>query len=276
MQHTRLARSIYKQLKDTIYYYKNREKIFLKRSEFFRLRSYRQSEKKDQSTVFNGHEISFTSPFWFLHSIDEIFVQEVYKFSSQVTDPVILDCGANIGLSVIYFKKLYPEARITAFEADSAIFRTLKENIKSYNYSHVSLIHSAVWKERAVLSFFSEGSVGGMIDMKQVHQANMIEVPSIRLRDYLEAKIDFLKIDIEGAEYEVLKDCKDLLVNVSNLFIEYHVLPDEIQTLHEILGWVSVAGFRYYIREAWNNMSYPFLKTCNDYYQMQLNIFCYR
>lgn len=96
------------------------------------------------------------------------------------------------------------------------------------------------------------------------------------MRDYLSTEIDFLKIDIEGAEYEVLKDCADLLFNVKNLFIEYHVLPNEAQHLHDILNWVNAAGFKYYIKEAWNNMTYPYMKSYNDYYQMQLNIFCYR
>ena len=47
-------------------------------------------------------------------------------------------------------------------------------------------------------------------------------VTCVRLKDLLDDDIDFLKIDIEGAEYAVLKDCSDDLTNVKNLFVEYH------------------------------------------------------
>jgi hypothetical protein len=63
------------------------------------------------------------------------------------------------------------------------------------------------------------------------------------LRDLLDSPVDFLKIDIEGAEYAVLKDCRDRLQNVRNLFVEYHAAPDEPQRLNEMLSWFSEAGF---------------------------------
>jgi hypothetical protein len=47
-------------------------------------------------------------------------------------------------------------------------------------------------------------------------------VESVRLRDYLDKPIEMLKIDIEGPEYIILKDCEDVLFNVSYIFIEYH------------------------------------------------------
>ena len=46
----------------------------------------------------------------------ELFGLEIYKFNSEKTEPFIIDCGANIGLSVIYFKKLFPKAKVIAFE----------------------------------------------------------------------------------------------------------------------------------------------------------------
>src|SRR5688572_17057445 len=106
---------LYRKFKNFIYYYKNKNKIFLQEKEYNRLSKFSQNEKKKEKTIFNGHEISFLSPFWFLHSVDEIFVEEVYKFKAESDHPVILDCGANIGLSLVYFKKLYPNAHIIAF-----------------------------------------------------------------------------------------------------------------------------------------------------------------
>jgi FkbM family methyltransferase len=244
----------------------------LNRSEVRRIKSLKR-KKLDKTSLFN-RQVSFPDGFWFLHSVDEIFIRQVYKFICDNDTPYILDCGANIGLSVIYFKKLFPQAVITAFEADPAITDLLKKNTE--HFEHVNVISGAVWHENGKLAFFAEGSIGGMIAQGSTPKRNQVEVPAIRLRDFLDRPVDFLKIDIEGAEFEVLKDCKDSLGSVKNMFIEYHAMPNEPQTLHLMLEWVTAAGFNYYIKEAWNNMTYPFLKSYNGYFHMQLNIFCFR
>jgi FkbM family methyltransferase len=225
---------------------------------------------------FLGKPIHFNAPFWFLHSVDELFVEEVYRFNAQTETPYIIDCGANIGLSVLYFKELYPKAEVLAFEADPFIHSILQKNIGAHQHQNVELVNAAVWNEKTTLRFQSEGSVGGKINLEGKGTGNEVEVPTIRLKDYLNRPVDFLKIDIEGVEYQVLKDCKDSLQQVKNLFIEYHIMPGERQHLHEVLAWVHEAGFTYYIREAWHNMTYPFTGGINEFFQMQLNIFCYR
>lgn len=262
-------------VKNALYFNRHKDKIGISKRNFLRFKKFGRNEKLILETEFQQNAFEITSPYWFLHSLDEIYVQEVYRYVSREKAPVILDCGANIGLSVLYFKKLYPAARITAFEADPKIYGTLQKNLSTRQLQDVELVNAAVWVNNAAIEFESDGTLGGKIDTEH-HGKNGVEVRAIRLRDYLQQPIDFLKIDIEGAEYEVLKDCRDLLGNANNLFIEYHVFPNEEQRLHEILGWVHDAGFKYYIREAWNNMSYPFLQSYDDYYQLQLNISCYK
>jgi len=262
-------------IKNAIYFNRNKDKVGLSRTDFFKIRNYRRQYNFSAKTFFLSKPFELTSPFWFIHGIDEIFVHEVYKHASYVQDPVILDCGANIGLSVIYFKMLYPRAKVIAFEPDPQIFSILSRNLAEYNYDDVELVNAAVWNNNETLNFKSDGSVGGRIDYDKM-SGNDIKVKSIRLRDYLKSHIDFLKIDIEGAEHEVLKDCKDLIGNVANLFIEYHVLPNQEQHLHAILDWVHAAGFKYYMREAWDNMKYPFMGDPKNLYQLQLNISCFK
>jgi predicted O-methyltransferase YrrM len=53
---------------------------------------------------------------------------KIYRFNSLITKPLILDCGANVGVSVLYFKRLYPDAEIIAFEPDEDVFAILKQN----------------------------------------------------------------------------------------------------------------------------------------------------
>src|SRR5438046_7498954 len=82
----------------------------------------------------------------FVFSYGEIFKREIYRFTADHKAPFIIDCGANIGLSVIYFKRLYPESRIIAFEADSGVFQVLSQNMRSFALNDITLHNVAVWK----------------------------------------------------------------------------------------------------------------------------------
>ncbi len=80
-----------------------------------------------------NNPIKITDTFWYLHGLNEIFVEEVYRFQSDTNTPLIIDCGSNIGLSIIYFKRLFPEAKIIGFEPDNEIFKILENNINQFN-----------------------------------------------------------------------------------------------------------------------------------------------
>ena len=135
----------------------------------------------------------------------EIFDQQIYKFKADTEVPYIIDCGANIGLSIIYFKQLYPDAEIVGFEPDDKVFKALQHNMEAFNFSNVELIKKACWNEETTLKFYSEGADGGRV-AKEFDTDQIIEVETIRLRKFLDRKVDFLKIDIEGAEVQVLAD----------------------------------------------------------------------
>ncbi len=214
--------------------------------------------------------------FSFLWQFKEIFVDEAYKFNVSSPSPVIYDCGANIGTSVLYFKKLHPGATITAFEADPKIAGILKSNLESNALTQVSVIDKAVWVDNAGIDISQEGADGASV----FGAGNKIHIPSVRLKEYLqqEARIDMLKIDIEGAETAVLKDCEDALMPVQHLFIEYHAYENQPQELDTILAILRKNGFRYFIRDDQDRRS-PFVlrRYKNDTgMDLQLNIFAYR
>lgn len=152
----------------------------------------------------------------------------------------------------------------------------MEKNIKSFQYKNVELINKAVWNCEGVLSFLEEGGAGGRIEKKKKN-GKYKKVKTIRLKEFLtDCKVDFLKIDIEGAEYKVIKDCEKELKNVANLFIEYHSFHNEDQNLHNILDIVQRAGFRYHIKEAFTT-NLPFVeKNLNFGMDLQLNIFCFK
>ena len=96
-------------------------------------------------------------------------------------------------------------------------------------------------------------------------------------KDFLSKKVDFLKLDIEGAEYKVLKDVAENLNNVDKMFIEYHGSFAQNNELLEILELISNAGFKFYIKEAAPVFEQPFLpKRHSGEYDVQLNMFCFR
>lgn len=231
------------------------------------------SSDKPHKIEFLGGRLSIRSRVEFLHSLHEIFIDEVYKQKFENESPYIIDCGANIGLSVIYMKKLYPSAEIIAFEPDEYNHAYLEKNIAAFGFSNVTIYKEAIWKENTFLNFQSEGSLGSRIGGIE---GEATKVKSKRLKDLIERPVDFLKLDIEGAEYEVLKDIQDKLNLVNNIFLEYHGMFNQNNELNEMLQILTESGFKYYIKLALDSHQTPFLRQKISGFDLQLNIFCFR
>lgn len=212
----------------------------------------------------------------FIDTYNEIFINEIYNFKQSPNKNIILDCGSNMGLSVLYFSKKFPNHTVYAFEPDAHIFSILKENVNSFNLSNVKLFEKAVWDKEETLSFYTDNGMGGRV-LSSYRDQVPTKIETVRLFDYLTKEVDFLKIDIEGAENTVLRDCKTKLPAIGSFFFEYHNDVNREQTLHELLELVKGAGFQYYIKESGVRQS-PFRDTrliCESF-DMAINIFCYR
>jgi FkbM family methyltransferase len=183
----------------------------------------------------------------------DIVVRQIYDFQAKRKDPVILDCGSNIGASILYFKSRYPNARIVGFEPDPAVLRYLQENISGNDLTDVRIVQAAVGGREGTLTFYSDGKYGSCL-------AHLAEgaipvgwtahpVPCVRLRDYLGEPIDFMKMNIEGAEWEALEDSGERLREVREMAIEYHHLPGLPRTLHKILTLLDSLGFEYVVSD---------------------------
>jgi FkbM family methyltransferase len=230
-------------------------------------------------TPFLNGNIKFNNRLEFLKCLEEIFLKEIYKTRFKTETPFILDCGANIGLSVLYFKTINPHAKIIAFEPDEINYNLLTSNITSMNLKDIEVKKEAVWKENTTIQFIEEGNVSSRIETgKSSNAAASIakkKVKATRLRDYLITKVDFLKIDIEGAEYEVVNDIQDKLFLVDNLFIEYHGLFEENYKLESILEILSKNNFKYYL-ESIPVYETPFDRDKKSIFDIQQNIYAFR
>ena len=242
---------------------------------WFKLRRLKYSPAPFGIHKLKGREIYFKNTDELIHSLREIFVDDVYKMKTNSPEPYIIDCGANIGLSLLYMKSQFPNSRILAFEPDETNFALLKKN--TAGFTNLEINQKAVWKENASICFDNAGTLSSQIiaDVSQIGKVKRVE--AVRLRDYLNAPIHFLKLDIEGAEYEVLKDCTDRLQWVENLFIEYHGRFEKARELTEIFDLLYQNGFSYYIKEAANVYPTPFYRdNAEKVYDVQLNIFCFK
>jgi FkbM family methyltransferase len=211
----------------------------------------------------------------FLENKTVLFDQELYRFATTEDVPRIIDCGASVGLSTCYFKHLYPKSDIVAFEPDPRVFEILKRNCASWGANDIRLVPKAVWTREAALPFRNDGKWSGRVEEEATGE-DVARVPTCRLRDYLTQKVDLLRLDIQGAEVDVLLDCADLLGHVQYLAVDYHSVFKRPQRLDELTGILGREGFRMHFR-ATPQSDRPFLyRGLQGGIDAQLHIFAFR
>ncbi|TAF33448.1 MAG: FkbM family methyltransferase [Cytophagales bacterium] len=206
----------------------------------------------------------------FVFTYDEIWNRQIYTFKSSDSS-YIIDAGANIGLSVLFFVEYYPKSQIIAFEPDPKICDYLLKNIQNNRIQNVQVIQKALWNNEGTLYFRSEGADGG--HLTEQLSAQPLSVQTERLSKYIQKPVDMLKMDIEGAEYIVLAEIAPCLHLVKNIFIEYHSFDNQPQSLSKILDILEEHNFHVYVESIGIKSSRPLweLKTMNGM-DLQLNI----
>ena len=162
----------------------------------------------------------------------QIFVDNEYdSLNLPETANTIVDLGANIGLSALFFLKKYPNAHIIAVEPDTVNFEFMKRNLEDYS-NHVALLQAAIWPSDGVVSFVEHdesneglGAWGYRTEtLTEGAEASVsaISIPTL-MNQFSMDFIDILKVDIEGAEYELFeKDYESWLDKVGLIIIETH------------------------------------------------------
>lgn len=183
----------------------------------------------------------------------EIFEEGEYFFPCDKPDPVILDCGSHIGLSVAWFKRRYPAARIVAFEPDPENFRLLQANVAINELAGVALLNLAVSSRRGTARLFGEFGVPSPVasahslrqDWGSQRSDQSILVDTVPLADYITGPVDYLKLDIEGMEMEVMRSIEPHLRLVGALGLEFHGTgPQAGAEEEELTGLLRESGFR--------------------------------
>jgi FkbM family methyltransferase len=200
------------------------------------------------------YELKYLDLLSFCPQWHDIFVQGALEFRADSPAPRILDCGGNVGLASLLFKRRYPAARITVYEADPALFEVLKHNLAVNGASDVETVQAALWTADGRVTFRAEGGDSGMIGtLPGAVSGPAIDVPSLRLRDVIAKdphdRIDLLKLDIEGAEDAVLADCEPVLSRIGAIVMDLHEFDPAKRQSPRVLERLSRHGFTYAVDE---------------------------
>lgn len=202
-----------------------------------------------------GWDIAFSHYATLAYLFRDVFLVAPYRVPAASASPVVVDCGANIGLSVLYFRRRFPQSRIVAFEPDPDAFALLRRNLDRNGAENVEAHRVAVGGSDGTVRFFYDparpaGAHAGAVGRATLEASR--EVEARRLSAFLPASVDVLKLDVEGLEAEVIQELEDsgALDRVTSLVVEYHLGLDGRAALGEMLTLLEGAGFGYHLATA--------------------------
>lgn len=186
----------------------------------------------------------------FLSAWDEIFVNRIYE-TREATGalPCLVDAGANIGLAALFWKWRYSNFKYVGFEPDPKVAACCRENLRAWQID--GELHEVALAGREGNSWFQPDHADGgkLTDTRSVDGVQAFEVKLRRLSTFLPESVDLLKLDIEGAEGEVLAEIAPCLPRVKALFVEWHSRA-ETEGLGRAIGLLESAGFDCFLQVA--------------------------
>ena len=153
----------------------------------------------------------------------QVLIERHYELPFEVKPGVIIDAGANIGLSAVYFANKYPNAIIIAFEPEASNFKVLEKNVAAY--PQIKPLNAALWRENGKISLIDpqEGH-HGFQTLENGKQGSLVKAMTVdALMDGMGLEfVDILKIDIEGAEKEVFEASAAWIGRIGMVMAELH------------------------------------------------------
>jgi FkbM family methyltransferase len=201
-----------------------------------------------------GYRFDFTDYQNFRFLFHEIFLSQDYHFITENEEPYILDCGSNIGSSILYFKKIFPRARIIGFEPFDHAFQVLKRNIDVNHLQDVTVHKLALSDRKGSNRLFYDPSNPGSsvrgLNPEYAEDAASVAVETTTLSGYIDRTVDFLKMDIEGSEIAVMQELHDAkkLPLIQKAAIEYHHhVAKDVDCLSQLLHILEQNHFGYQV-----------------------------
>lgn len=182
----------------------------------------------------------------------EVFLKNEYKFHTQTPMPKILDLGANIWMATMYFKRLYPNAKIISFEPDNKHFKILQKNVMMNEFDNVVYNEKAVTNYTWTITFYTDDKPSLLMSTKRWRISKIeTKVECISISDIIHhQEFDLLKMDIEWWEFAVLKqlDTSGDIKYIKEMIIEYHHnIQDDAMSFSEFLSILEKNWFTYWL-----------------------------
>lgn len=176
----------------------------------------------------------------------DIFLFGEFRLPVTIEPKLIVDAGAYIGLSALYYSNKYPSAKIIAIEPEDTNFEMLTRNTTSN--PNIELVNAGVWSSNANLRISNKSSEKWAFTVEEVPEGQPFDIRAVTIDSILENsgfdKIDILKIDIEGSEKEIFsKNADKWLPKVNVLVLELH---------DRMIEGCSDALYGAIVREDWN------------------------
>jgi hypothetical protein len=209
------------------------------------------------TTPLFGGTYEFADARAYLQAYDDSFVRQAYRFRGTSDRPFIVDGHAGIGLSVLYFKCLYPRSRILALEASPEAFEILDRNCRSYGLEEVELVQGDLWGEVvANRPAEAQSNTGRGND----EEARASSASPFRFRGGLIEKVDLLKMQVDASQPGGIPEMSGLLANVESVAVDYRSRVGEPQNLGLLFGVLEGAGFRIAVQSLYSTRVQPLIE----------------
>ena len=148
------------------------------------------------------------------HSFDkDIFYKEIPSFKPS-NNPIFFDIGAHIGTFSLLTAQKYPNSKIISFEASKETFDLFQLNIESNNILNIKGYHKAVAADEGEIKLYHSkdfGNWGHSITSKLSNSTEIVEAVNLSkfIEDHKINKIDLIKFNCEGAEFEIINSLTD-------------------------------------------------------------------
>ena len=222
---------------------------------------YSNEKNKECSESFFGYKVWGFDYSTLDYLFREVFLSKEYSFEPTTPEPVIIDCGSNIGMSILYFKDLFPKAKISGFEANPNTYKLLKKNVETNNLQDVQLYNVALSDHDGEISFFISENIGTLVGSTRSDRGGSVELKCVasKLSDHIKHfdKIDLIKMDVEGSEHLIIKDLvESSCMKIADQFlVEYHHhINNDPSMLADFLKKFETSGFDYSIKAGFRTL----------------------
>lgn len=196
-------------------------------------------------TQLANFTVSYLNSEEYHHVKREIWSEHCYYTEIENPAPTIIDVGAHIGLTTLYFAKHFPTAQIISLEPNPITYKILEENVwQNHLEGRVTCLSKAISGQASKQSFWLNSNPNDWQLNSNLNPTtwtnqplpNSVQVETITLSSLLNQPVDLLKIDVEGNEFQLIKEAQRQLHNVGQFLIEFHPragnnLPDLLNLL---------------------------------------------